>query len=205
MIIGYAIQGLEYLFQGFPFTDGQLIVWAVMGIALLLMCGFTIPIACAQAQRGKVEVTIPEGASAWTIHKSNPWVKFYYIYWSTYPRDICTYFWKSLLLLIFSLIIIVSLCVISAGAISILCWFGYGIWRLLPLVAEVIFSIPFLSVFIGNGVISLATYWIGYLVAGSTALLIMIVLFLRSNTGRVIRLRIKAWKRGVCPLIHVAD
>ena len=155
---------------------------------------------------------IPQNSAAWTVRKDAPWIRLYHWFYETYPRDICSYFWASIFLLIASILNTLSgLALLLFGISIFIFWLPLGIWYLFLAILGVIKILPqlfggFMQTLFRN-IISGGDYLLSisltYQVLTGMVLLLVLILFFRSRAGKLTRLWIKAKKGRYCPRIRV--
>ena len=206
----HVIQSLLVV-QSDPFLSVLLsMILGCVGLLILVRIGL---IHLVHTRR-KVEIhEVPEGVAAWTVSRANLWVKFYYSFWCSYPHDICSYFWKSVLLVVLSVVGSLAAGSVLICAANLLFWIFYATYLLLKiLIVETptgISAMPAALTATWEWLIMLVIplkYWI---MVGSFFATICIVRFshrfFHSNSWKVTCLRIKAWKERTCYLIRVVD
>lgn len=183
-----------------------------------MACMFTFVLMCIAWRKCPAEENPPEvseGLNVWTVDRNSLWVRYYHLYWGMFPRDICSYFLKSLLATVMGILWIPLAIIMVTSVLSILCWIVYGLWYVgwyyLPLVIPHLPEIPgfflwaIVLMFTGMGrdIYHFVTHPLGYGVMVLAGVIVFIMIFCESNAYQATRLWIKAKKERSCRRIRV--
>lgn len=187
------------------FISFLMFVWGVS-----LFCLLMIYVSGKCPKIGEQAPAIPTGLATHTFRRDSLWAKFYFYFYKSFPRDLCTYFWQSVVLGISSVVgaITVLLCLFLAA--TLLAMFVVGIFRLALGAPSFLMGILVFGATVWK-VLTVVTVKfsssaynqpIVLQVLGSLIIFFLLILFFRSSAWKITRLRWKAFKEKNCPLIR---
>lgn len=195
----------------FPFFNAGFNFFVFIFVLVVVLINGVLLLSSSKRVDEEEPPEVPEAGSVWTVRRDSFWIRWYHYFWYRWPRDICSYFWLSLILGIVSVLDVISVVMLLLFVISVLFWIMYWI---IHLVVEIVSSLPDIFIgfpafammflqgmwFIAVNVGSLpATYRIG----AGILLFFLIRKCWKSNAGKVTRLWLKARKQKYCPRIRV--
>ena len=112
----------------------SLAAWFILG-EILFLAPLLLKLLNDSSSPEKNPPEVPDGHGVWTVYKDAFWVRYYHWVYQIYPRDICSYFWRSVMMVVASAISIVSAPFVLVSIISFVLWgtyeIRYGIWRMI--------------------------------------------------------------------------
>jgi len=140
---------------------------------------------------------IPEGAVAWTVQRNSWWVSYYYWFWNTYPRDVCSYFWQSIIMPFMTILGMIALLGFILPVLRLI----YGI--LFEAIPWLISHLPEAGMWVVEIFVSASSLPLTYYIIGGIAAVVLFILFFFSRPGKFLLVWLRAKKEKVCPLIRV--
>ena len=179
----------------------------IFSVAVLLLKMFFGDVSSPEESSPEV----PDGPNVWTVYKNALWIRYYYWVYGVYPRDICSYFWKSLMILGASILSIIFIPMVLVVLISFACWAVVGmastLWLIIvgspEFIKLLLQGITWLFFGIVDGAPYVISFSLTYKVIGVGGSIACLILFFRSNAWKVMRLWMKAKKERFCPRIRV--
>lgn len=195
----------------FPWGGTNSIVLFFM-LGLLFLVVFLVPkLIWGKYPSEENPPEVPEGVGAWTIRRQALWTRYFHGFWGRYPRDICSYFWLSLVLGALSVLLAVSCLMLLAVTITVVHWIAYSVWLLafsilvwipqIPAFLIWCISVVFGGLIYGGRVIITAPAT--YKIIGICLMIAVVYAFFRSNAWKVTRLWASAKKNKLCPRIRI--
>ncbi|MDO8471514.1 MAG: hypothetical protein Q7S49_02815 [bacterium] len=165
-------------------------------------------------KKGKEIPAVPAGLATHTFRRDSLWAKFYFWFYKDFPRDLCTYFYRNVVLIIFSVTMVIGCLFTLFLVVTLLALIVVGIFKLiLAIPAFVVATLAatwkiliILATEVGRDAASQPfTNQEIREIAGLVLFLFLFflaVLFFRSTAWKITRLRWKAFKEKNCPLIR---
>ncbi len=198
------------MLKAFPFFEGSHIgLTVIMALALAIVNLIAMIFWGDKGYENfiKEPPEVSDDVAGWTVRRDSWWVQWYHYFWDRWPRDICSYFWLSLVLGVLTVLDAGFLLMLFLCVISIFAWIIKGIAVFILLLPIAFRGFPaFLMMSLqgtGNVIVYVGTVPATYKFGAGILLVILARMFLKSNACKVTRLRMKAWKERRCLLIRV--
>lgn len=211
----FVLSEVVKFFRNWPNNGDEIAIFLAGGFAFALLSLLFYSLAIATSWPPKPEEEpreIPETMAALTLNRNSFWVTTYHKIWHRYPRDICTYFWGLMVMLVLGFLVAVATLGIALPLVSRLYLSILAIPILIVSVINFIASGDIINALASMSYIAVRLGgWVGYLallpLIQKIAIGLMVVvgtfLFLRSHIGKVLILWLKAKKLKFCPLIRI--
>ena len=142
-------------------------------------------------RRHPVKETPPELAT-YKFRRDSYWARFYFWCYHSFPRDLCTYFWQSTVMVLWSLSAVIGGSAVLFGGSALLGVIVYYIYLFIPAIPAIARRIPALMV-------GASSFWVSCL---TVIILLGFLIFFRSSLWWMMRARWRAFKEKTCPLIR---
>jgi|GEM_PF-4585768 len=194
----------------FPFFEFEFNLLMFTFVLVVFAINFALPLLSSQRYEEE-SPEVPEASSAWTVRRDSLWIRWYRCFWHRWPRDICSYFWLSLVLGILSVVDVISAVMLLLFVISVSFWIMDLIIHMIGSIVSSLFAIligfpAFMMVFfqgIGSIAVNVGSLPATYKIGAGILLFFLIRKCWKSNAGKVTRLWVKARKQKYCPRIRV--